>query len=113
MGDPLADVRDIAIVLLALESLVIGVLLALMLVQIRKLVRVLRKEITPIVDSASETAKTVHGTVDLVSQTVVDPVIKASSYFAGARQVVRNLLFLGRKVEKRPLSDADETSNQS
>jgi len=94
MGDPLAAVRDIAIVLLALESLVIGV-----------------DEITPIVESASETAKTVHGTVDLVSQTVVDPVIKASSYLAGVRQVVRNLLFLGRKIEKRPLSDADEASS--
>ena len=109
----LTAVRDIAIVLLALESLVIGVLLALMLVQIRNLVRVLREEIMPIVDSASETTRTVHGTVDLVSQTVVDPVVKASSYLAGVRQVVRNLLFIGHRVKGHASSDANETSNQS
>ena len=109
----LEAVRDIAIVLLALESLVIGVLLALMLAQIRKLVRVLREEITPIVDSAGETTRTVHGTVDLVSQTVVEPVVKVSSYLAGVQQVVRNLLFIGHKVKGRASSDVDETSGQS
>jgi hypothetical protein len=41
----LAAVRDLAIVLLAVESLVIGVLLVVLLVQLRKLVQMLREEI--------------------------------------------------------------------
>jgi len=94
----LAAVRDVAIALLALESLVIGVLLAVLLVQVRKLVRLLREEIAPLLNQANDTAHTVKGTVDLVSHTVVHPLIKVSSYAAGARQAVRSLKSIGRRV---------------
>ena len=104
----LTDVRDAAIVLLALESVVIGVLLALTLIQIRKLVRLLREEIAPMLDSASETLNTVHGTASFVSQTVVNPLIKATSYSAGTLQALRSLLFVGRKMGKRRSGDTDE-----
>lgn len=95
----LAAVRDVAILLLALESLVLGILLAVMLIQLRRLVKLLRDEIAPILDSANDTAKTVHGTADLVSRTIVDPVVKVSSYVAGARQTLRSLLAVGRTVK--------------
>jgi len=101
----LVNIRDIAIILLALESLVIGVLLALMLAQLRKLVRLLREEIGPLLDTANETAHTVRGTVGLVSETLVQPLIKVRSYTAGARQVVRNLAFIGRKVRSSDKTD--------
>ena len=94
----LAAVRDAAIVLLAIESVVIGILLALMLAQIRKLVRLLREEIAPILDSASETVNTVRSTTGFVSQSVVDPLIKMRSYTAGTWQAVRSLLFIGRSI---------------
>lgn len=105
----LAAVRDVAILLLALESLVLGILLAVMLVQLRKLVKLLRDEIAPILDSANDTAKTVHGTADLVSHTIVEPVVKVSSYAAGARQALRSLLAIGRTVE----DDVDASSEAS
>ncbi|HHX66355.1 MAG TPA: hypothetical protein GX702_15875 [Chloroflexi bacterium] len=94
----LAAVRDVAIVLLALESLVIGVLLAVLLIQLRGLVRLLREEIAPMINSASDTVNTVHGTVDFVSEHLVSPVIKVSSYATGARRVLGNLLFIGRRM---------------
>jgi hypothetical protein len=92
----LAAVRDIAIVLLAVESLVIGALMALMLLQMRKLVRLLREEIAPLLRSANETVETVHGTVDFVSQNVVSPIIGTQSYLAGAVQTLRSLFVIGR-----------------
>ncbi len=95
----LAAVRDVAILLLALESLVLGILLAVMLVQLRRLVKLLREEIAPILDSANDTAKTVHGTAGLVSRTIVEPVVKVSSYAAGTRQALRSLLAIGRKAK--------------
>jgi len=101
----LAVVRDAAIVLLALESLVVGVLLALTLSQIRKLMRMLREEIAPMLSSASETLDTVSGTTTLVSQAVVSPLIKVTSYSAGALQAVRSLLFIGRKLGARGPND--------
>lgn len=84
----LAAVRDVAIVLLALASLVIGVMLVLLLVQIRALVRTLREEVTPILQATQDTATRVGGTVNLVSDTVVSPLIKVNSYAAGLRQAV-------------------------
>ena len=105
----LAAVRDAAIVLLAIESVVIGILLALMLVQIRKLVRLLREEIAPILHSASETVDTVQNTTDFVSQTVVNPLIKVHSYTAGTYQALRSLLFIGRRVRKRDSEVAGDT----
>jgi hypothetical protein len=100
----LAGVRDIAIVLLALESVVIGILLAVMLVQLRKLIRMLREEIAPLLDSAQETLQTVKGTTSFVSQNVVHPLIKVSSYSAGALETLRNLVFIGRRLRGRPPS---------
>lgn len=107
----LGVVRDVAIVLLALESLVIGVLLALMLLQLRKLVRLLREEIAPLMTSANDTVGTVHDTVDFVSHSVVDPLIKVSSYTTGTIQALRSLLFIRHKLG--PGSNGDSGSPQA
>ena len=94
----LAAVRDIAIVLLALESIVIGILLALMLGQLRKLAKLLREEIAPLLDSANQTVGTMQSTVNFVSQSVVHPLIEAKSYTSGAMQTLRNLMFIGSRL---------------
>ena len=108
--DTLGIVRDVAIVLLAVESLVIGVLLALMLVQISKLVRMLREEVSPMITSATETADTVRGTVDFVSENVVSPVIKVKSYASGIQQGLRSFFVIGKKVQDHRTRDDQESS---
>ena len=87
----LASVRDLAIILLALESLVIGVVLVVLILEIRNLAKLLREEIKPILDSADETARTVRGTTSFVSETLVNPMIRASSVAAGVVQALRIL----------------------
>ena len=82
---------DIAIVVLALESIVIGVLLAILVIQVIRLVRMLRQEVLPILNSTRETVGTVRGTATFVSDHVIQPVVKASSYSAGVRQAVSTL----------------------
>jgi hypothetical protein len=99
----LAGLRDVAIVLLALESIVIGVLLALTLWQIRALARILREEIRPLLESANETATAVKGTARFVSQTVVSPLVEAASYATGTYQAIKSLFVIGRRVGHRPL----------
>lgn len=89
----LGIVRDVAIVLLAVESLVIGVLLAVMLVQLKALIKMLREEVAPLLDSAGETAQRVKGTVGLVTDTVITPLIRVRSWAAGARQTIDTLFF--------------------
>lgn len=105
----LAGIRDGAIVLLALESVVIGVLILLTLVQIRKLVRVLRDEIKPLLEDAKETVHTVQGTTHFVSENLVNPLIKAQSYSAGVLGTLRQLLSINRKLKgKKAAKAADE-----
>lgn len=87
--------RDIAIIVLALESIIIGVLLAILVIQVMKLVRMLREEVMPILKSTQDTVSTVRGTADFMSDHLVQPVVKVSSLAAGARQAV-GVLF-GRK----------------
>ena len=87
--------RDIAIVFLAVESIVIGILLAVLVIQVIRLVKLLREEVVPILHATQETASTVRGTATFVSDRVIQPVVRVSSYTAGVRQAV-NVLF-GRK----------------
>lgn len=87
--------RDIAIIVLALESIVIGVFLGVLVVQVMRLVRLMRDEAMPILRSTQETVSTMRGTADFMSDHLVQPVVKVSSAAAGARQAV-GVLF-GRK----------------
>ena len=91
-------IRDIAIIVLAFESLVIGVLLILLIIQIRGLAKMLQEEIQPILESAQETATTVRGTTVFVSDTFVKPFIKAAGYASAANRVMR---VLARRKRRR------------
>lgn len=91
--------RDIAIIVLALESIAIGVLLAVLVIQVIRLVKLLREEVLPILNSTQETVSTVRGTASFVSDHVVQPVVKVSSYAAGARQAMSTLF--GRRGRSR------------
>ncbi|PKO22919.1 MAG: hypothetical protein CVU38_06775 [Chloroflexi bacterium HGW-Chloroflexi-1] len=84
--------RDVAIIVLAVESIVIGVLLSILVIQVIRLVKMLRHEVLPILSSTQETVRTVRGTASFVSDHMVQPVVKVASYTAGARQAVRTLL---------------------
>jgi hypothetical protein len=88
----MATARDIAIIVLALESIVVGVLLAILVIQVMRLVRLLREEVMPILRSTQDTVSTVRGTTDFMADHLVQPVVKASSYAAGARQAISTLL---------------------
>ena len=87
----MAVVRDLAIILLAVESLVIGVVLIVLVWEIRNLAKLLREEIKPILDSADETVRTVRGTTVFVSDTFVNPMVRVSGFVTGVTQAVRIL----------------------
>jgi len=86
-----AVIRDIAIIVLALETIVIGVLLALLLWQVRTLVVLLRDEIHPLLDNAQQTSETVRATTTFLSKRIVKPGVDALSFGAGLRQAARTL----------------------
>ena len=88
----MAVVRDLAIILLAVESLVIGAVLIILVLEIRNLAKMLKDEIKPILESADETARTVRGTTVFVSENLVNPMVRASSFVSGVLQALRILV---------------------
>jgi ABC-type sulfate transport system permease component len=85
----LADLRDVSIILLALESIVIGVILLLLLWQLRLLVLLLRDEIGPILQNTQETTQTVQSTTKFVGKRVAKPFVGTISFMAGVRGALR------------------------
>ena len=81
-----ANIRDIFIIFMALESLLIGAALVVLIIQIASLINLLQNEVKPILQSTSETVNTLRGTTEFLSENLVEPVIKLNSYLAGLRK---------------------------
>ena len=88
----LTFIRDLAIVLLAVESLVVGIALIILILEVRNLTRLLRDEIKPILNSADETVRTVRGTTTFVSDNLITPVVRVSSFATGVAEALRILI---------------------
>jgi hypothetical protein len=82
----LTDARDVAIIVLCVESLIIGSLLIVLVLQLRGLIRLLEQELRPILASLQDTAGTVRGTATIVSDYVVSPVARLASIWEGVRE---------------------------
>ena len=91
-----SNVRDIFIIFLALESLLIGAALVVLVIQLASLINLLQNEVKPILKSTSDTVNTLRGTTEFLSENLVEPVIKMNSYLAGLRKVI-DLLGIIRK----------------
>ena len=102
-------VRDMAIIALALVTLVIGLFLIILIFQLQSLIALLRDEIKPILDSANKTASTVRGTTKFVSDAVVTPLIKVASIASGVGQTFKILTGRGRKQKRQTRTQPDPT----
>lgn len=78
--------RDIFIIIMALESLIIGAALVVLIVQIATLINLLQNEIKPILNSTNETVSTLRGTVNFLSENLTDPVIQLNATLAGVKK---------------------------
>ncbi len=81
-----SHVRDIFIIMMALEFLIIGAALVVLIVQLAILINLLQNEIQPIVKSTNETVSTLRGTVAFLSDNLTEPVIKINEYLAGIKK---------------------------
>jgi hypothetical protein len=81
-----ANVRDIFIIFMALESLLIGAALVVLIIQLASLINLLQNEVKPILKSTSDTVNTLRGTTEFLSENLVEPVIKLNSYLAGLKK---------------------------
>ena len=91
-----ANVRDIFIIFMALESLIIGAALVVLIIQLASLINLLQNEVKPILKSTNETVNTLRGTSEFLSENLVEPVIKLNSYLAGLKKLF-DLFGINRK----------------
>jgi len=87
-GTDTARVRDIFIIFMALEFLLIGIVMIILIIQLARLTLLLQNEIKPILDSTNETANTLKGTTQFLSEHMVEPVLKINQYLAGMNRLV-------------------------
>ncbi|MCC7118750.1 MAG: hypothetical protein IT310_09515 [Anaerolineales bacterium] len=85
---PTDKIRDVFIIVVALESLVIGVALIVLILQLASLINLLENEVKPILHATTETVNTLRGTAEFLGENVVEPVIKLNGYLAGLRRML-------------------------
>jgi len=88
---PTDKIRDIFIIFMALESLLIGVALIVLIVQFASLINLLQNEVRPILDATNETVNHLRGTAEFLGENVVEPVIKLNGYLAGLQRMLELL----------------------
>jgi hypothetical protein len=91
--------RDVAVIILAFETLVVIFFLGVMTVLLIYVILTLEREIKPVLDATSETVYTVRGTTTFVSDTVVSPIMEVASIVGavkGAAKAIAGLRPKGR-----------------
>ena len=94
---PTDRIRDVFIIVVALESLVIGVALIILIIQLASLINLLQNEVRPILTATSETVNNLRGTAEFLGENMVEPVIKLNGYLAGMSRVIELMGFNRKK----------------
>ena len=109
MNKPLGEVariRDIFIILMAIQSLIIGLALVVLMIQLARLINLMENEIKPILDTTNETVSNLRGTTIFLSENLVEPVLKMNEYLAGLTQLFMTVgLFKRSPNRKSPKGD--------
>ena len=83
------QIRDVFIIFMALESLIIGIALVVLIVQLATLINLLQNEIKPIINSTHDTVNTLKGTAQFLSNNLTEPVIKVNQYVAMLKKLIK------------------------
>lgn len=92
-------VRDVAIIVLVLETFVVTLLMALMVMLFANMLSTIRNEVLPILNSARRTVDTVQGTTTFVSDSLVAPLISIAGFGSAIRGTLGALV--GRKQRRK------------
>jgi hypothetical protein len=95
-GIPTDRIRDIFVIFLALETLLVGIAVIILMVQVASLVNLLQNEVRPMLESTNETINTLRGTTEFLSENLVEPVIQLNGYLASLQRMLE-LMGLKRK----------------
>ena len=98
--DKTEQIRDVFIIILAVQSLMMGLVMVILILQLARLINLIQNEIRPILDSTNETVSHLRGTTMFLSENVVEPVIKMNEYMAGFTQFFATIGLVRRSSKK-------------
>jgi len=87
-ADKTSQVRDVFIIFMALETLVVGIALIILVIQLAILTNLIQNEVKPILESTTETVNNLKGTVRFLSNNLTEPVIKINQSLAMAKRFI-------------------------
>jgi hypothetical protein len=94
--DWLGATRDVIIIVVALVSLAANILLIILGWRLWRLVKGLKAEVDPILQSVRRTSDTVRGTSTVVGDVIVGPLARAAALAVALQTLIRSLLTIGR-----------------
>jgi len=80
-------IRDLLIIIVALEVIIVGVAVTVFLIQVARLVNLISNEVEPLITATSDTVNTVRGTALFLSRNLVEPVMNVNSALKGLAKV--------------------------
>jgi hypothetical protein len=101
-----ARVRDIFIIFMAVQSLLTGLALVILMIQLARLINLLQNEIKPILETTRDTANNLRGTTYFLGKNLVEPVMKLNEYLAGFTQLI-SIIGLSKRSPRRNQSKGD------
>lgn len=110
-GPSVRVVRDILIIVMALEFILSGVAFVIFLVQVARLINLVQNEIRPLIGAATDTVNTVRGTAAFVSKTIVEPVNSVNDAVRGLTRLVGDIEAI-RRAAGVVMNASTETSSR-
>ena len=93
-------IRDTLIIVISLEFMLIIGSLAIVVLQIARLVLLLQNEVKPVLDNTKDAVNSAKGTVEFVGNNVTEPVVRVGSFLAGANVFVREVGGIRRAIRR-------------
>jgi len=84
--------RDIFLLILILESMLVVAALAILMLQAAGFFIMLKTEVKPIIDNARETTRLSKATAQFINSNAVDPIIQIKSFLSGLLAFLRELI---------------------
>lgn len=103
-------IRDVIILILSIEGILIILALVAAVLQIVRLVALLRNESKPILQDTKETTQIVKGTAGFVSKNVLQPIIEFSSFLAALAAFIREIAGIRRAI--RPTKATRDSNDE-
>lgn len=100
-------VRDVFIITMVLEVMLVVISLAVLVMQIARLANLIKNETRPVLEDVQDAASAAKGTVRFVGDAVIEPIIKIGAFLAGVRVLIRELAGIRRAIRHMPQEERE------